>query len=497
MGYCPFARKTSPSTAGRPLTPPGRSAAPAEWYNLAYCLAGHLRRRAVDIDSIARVIEDNRVRTVKIGGADLDGVYRGKRVSAQQFLASAADGFPQCDVLFGWDIQDEVIGSLPYSNWETGFGDIIMKPDLDTFAVVPWEEGSASVVCDFYTEHGDPLPIAPRRVLGRVVQQAASMGYRAYMAAELEVRFFRETQESLREKGYSGLRALSPGLNCYSIHHASIDEPVIGYIYRMLNAYGIPVEAYNREHGAGMYELNLRYGDALRAADQTMLYKSATKEIAAQMGAVPTFMAKYAEDVDGCSGHLHQSLWSADGATSLFWDEARPHHASELVEHYVAGVLATLPEFMLMYAPNVNSYKRYVALTWAPTNLTWGIDNRTTALRLISGRPSAVRIENRVPGADLNPYLAFAASLAGGLHGIEKKLKPPPLTKGSAYKAAEATPLPGSLPEALERFQHSDLARRWFGEEFVEQYVAFRQWEVEKHRRAVSDWERRRYFEMV
>ncbi|MDO8614821.1 MAG: glutamine synthetase family protein [Dehalococcoidia bacterium] len=451
----------------------------------------------MDIEAVGRVIEGHSVRTVKIGGADLDGVYRGKRVSAEQFLAAAAGGFPQCDVVFGWDIQDEVIGSLPYSNWDIGFGDVIMRPDLDTFAVCPWEEGSASVICDFYTEHGEPLPIAPRSVLKRVLAQAEAAGFRAQMAAELEVRFFREDQESLREKGYHGLRPLSPGLNCYSIHHASLDEPVIGYVCRMLNEYGIPVEAYNREHGAGMYEINLRYTDALAAADRAMLYKSAAKEISGQMGVTPTFMAKYADDVDGCGGHLHQSLWSAGGQESVFWDASRPHGMSETLERYAAGLLATLPEFMLMYAPNVNSYKRYVRGTWAPTNLTWGLDNRTVALRVITGSPGAIRIENRVPGADLNPYLAFAASVAGGLYGIEERLAPPPMVKGSAYKAADADLLPQALPEALERFRGSELARRCFGDEFVDQYVAFREWEVEKARRAVTDWERRRYFEMV
>jgi len=451
----------------------------------------------MDIKAVSALIEQNNVRTVKIGGGDLDGVYRGKRVSAEQFLATADEGFAQCDVLFGWDIQDEVIGTLPFSNWETGFADIMMRPDLSTFAIVPWEEGSASVICDFYTEHGDPLPVAPRNVLKAVVQRAKAAGFVSMMAAELEVRFYREDQESLREKGYHDLRPLNPGLNCYSIHHASIDEPVIGRVCQMLNAYGLQVEAYNREHGAVMYEINLRYTDSLTAADRTMLYKSAAKEIAAQDGVTPTFMAKYADDVDGCGGHLHQSLWTADGERNVFWDEGAKHHISETMDHYVAGVLATMPEFMLMYAPNVNSYKRFVPLTWAPLNMTWGLDNRTCAVRAITSGPSAIRIENRAPGADLNAYLAFAASLAGGLHGIEQKLTAPPLTRGSAYKNEDSEPLPKSLPEALERFRASSLARNWFGEAFVEQLVAFREWEVEKHRRAVTDWERRRYFEMV
>jgi glutamine synthetase len=450
----------------------------------------------LDLKAVERKIQEHKVRTVRIGGGDMDGVFRGKRVGVEQFLGGLEDGFPQCDVVFGWDVQDEVIGSLPFSNWETGFADIIMRPDLSTFAIVPWEEGSASVVCDFYTEDGEPLPIAPRFVLQRVLGEAFTGGYSPKMAAELEVRFFKETQESLQEKKFNDLVPLNPGLNCYSIHHASIDEPFIGHICRMLDAYGIQIEAYNREHGAGMYEINIRYAEALRAADQTMLYKSATKELAAQVGGVATFMAKYRDDVDGCGGHLHQSLWDASGE-SLFWEEDGEHHMSELLRHYLAGVLATLPEFMLLYAPNVNSYKRFVPLTWAPTNVTWGIENRTAAVRLIAGGPGAIRLENRVPGADMNPYLAFAASLAGGLYGIEQKLEPPPPVKGSAYNDAKAAALPGSLPEALERFRASELARRYFGDEFVDQYVAFREWEVEKVRRAVTDWERRRYFEMV
>jgi glutamine synthetase len=450
----------------------------------------------MDIQTVARLIDDHAVRTVKIGGGDMDGVYRGKRVSADTFLRGIeGDGFPQCDVVFGWDIADEVIGTLPFSNWETGFADIIMRADLDTFAVVPWEDGSASVVCDFYTEHGDPLELAPRTVLKRVLERAAKAGYTSKMAAELEIRFFQEDQESLREKNFSDLTPLNPGLNCYSIHHASIDEPVIGYVCRMLNDYGIPIEAYNREHGAGMYEINIRYGDALRAADQTMLFKSACKEISAQQGVTPTFMSKYQDDLDGCGGHLHQSLWA--GETSAFWDEARPHGMSGTLDRYLAGLLATAPEFMMMYAPNVNSYKRFVPLTWAPTNITWGLENRTATMRVIGGGPSAIRVENRIPGADMNPYLAFAASLAAGLHGIERGLALGPVLKGSGYNATDAPALPSSLPEALETFKRSELARDFFSDMFVDQFVAFRDWEVERYRRAVTDWERRRYFEMV
>jgi glutamine synthetase len=452
----------------------------------------------MDVSEIIRLMDSHHIEVVKVGAADMDGVYRGKRVTRDHFLSLCqGEGIPQCDVVFGWDIQEEVIGDLPYSSWAGGFRDILMRPDPSTFAVVPWEPGAASVVCDFFTEDGDPFPVAPRQVLRRVVERAAKAGLRYRMAIEFEVRYFREDQESLRAKDYSGLRPLSLGLNCYSIHHASIDEDVVGEVRRLLIEYGIPVEGYNREHGAGMYELNLRHGDALTAADQAMLYKSASKEIAARCGVIPSFMAKYSDQVDGCSGHIHQSAWDAEGERNLFWDEEGRHHMSKLMGHHIAGLLATLPEFMLMYAPNVNSYKRFVEGTWAPTTATWGIENRTTALRVISSSAGACRVEQRVPGADVNPYLGFAACLAGGLHGIEQKLEPPPMTEGNAYGTMGSPRLPSTLSEAVEAFTTSALAREFFGEGFVEHYAAMRRWEADKYNRAVTDWERRRYFEMV
>jgi glutamine synthetase len=443
-------------------------------------------------------MDERSIDVVRVGGADMDGVFRGKRLTRDQFLRSCAgDGIAQCDVVFGWDIAEEVIGDLPYSSWAGGFRDIIMRPDLSTFAAVPWEPGAASVVCDFFTEEGEPFPAAPRHVLRRVVERAAAAGFTARSAVEFEVRFFREDQESVRAKDYTRLRPLSPGLNCYSIHHASIDEDVIGDIRRLLIAYGMPVEGYNREHGAGMYEINLRYDAPVRAADHAMLYKSAAKEIAARHGAIPTFMAKYDDTLDGCSGHIHQSLWDAAGDASAFWDAAGHHHVSRAMQHYIAGVLATLPEFMLMYAPNVNSYKRFVAGSWAPTTASWGIENRTAAVRVIAASPGACRIELRVPGADVNAYLGFAAALAGGLYGIERKLEGPPPAQGDAYALEGLPPLPATLAEALERFESSPLARDCFGEGFVKHYAAMKRWELKKYNRAVTDWERRRYFEMV
>ncbi|MHB8685299.1 MAG: glutamine synthetase family protein [Dehalococcoidia bacterium] len=452
----------------------------------------------MDPSEIARLIEQHAIETVKIGTPDLDGVFRGKRVSAAQFLAGCeGDGFPQCDVIFGWDIAEEVITGqrLAIGSADTGFADVLLRPDLDTFRIVPWEPATAAVVCDVYDEQGEPVGVSPRTVLRRAVERARRMGFEPKMAVELEFRIFREDQESLRAKGYSGLRPLNPGFNCYSISHASIDEDVVGALRRQMDAYGIEVEGYNREHGEGMYEMNLRYAPAIEAADRGMLFKSGAKEVLARAGAVPTFMAKYSDRMDGCSGHIHQSLWRGDAPA--FWDASAAHHVSAAMAAYIAGALDTLPELFALYAPNVNSYKRYVSGSWAPTAAAWGIENRTTALRAITGGARAIRVEHRVPGADVNPYLGFAACLAGGLSGIERGLTPPPPAGGNVYESEGLPPLPRTLEAAIDLLDGSALARDWFGDAFVDHYVAMRRWEVEKHRTAVSEWERRRYFEQV
>ena len=452
----------------------------------------------MDKREIEQRIAEHGIETVKIGTPDIDGVYRGKRLSAKQFLDGCeGDGFAQCDVVFGWDIAEEVITGqkLAIGSADTGFADILLRPDLATFRIVPWEPASAAVVCDVYSEHGDPVAVSPRTVLRRVLDRAAKLGYTAAMAVELEFRIFREDQETLRAKHFSDLRPLNPGYNCYSISHASIDDDVVGGLRRYMDAYGIEVEGYNREHGEGMYEMNLRYCDALEAADRGMLFKSGAKEVLAQSGVMPTFMAKYSDQMDGCSGHIHQSLWQGDA--NAFWDDAASHHMAPALMSYIAGALQTMPELFALYAPNVNSYKRYVSGSWAPTAASWAIENRTSSLRAITNGETAIRVEHRVPGADVNPYLGFAACLAGGLYGIERGLTPPPPAQGNVYETEGLPPLPRTLDEAIERLDASAVARDFLGEGFVDHYVAMRRWEVEKHRRAVTAWERARYFEQV
>jgi glutamine synthetase len=461
----------------------------------------------MDIAAIKQRIDNGEIEYVKIGAPDIEGVFRGKRVAAKFFQDALGDGFAQCDVLFGWDIAENVLPNLKVSNWERGFADIVMKPDLATFQPVPWEQRVYSCICDLWTEHGEEVSIAPRYVLGNLMRRARSLGYEPMAASELEFRFFRETQMSLREKDFGpNLMPLNPGMNCYSISQASADDHLLRRIATMMRDHGVEIEGYNREHGPGMYEMNIRYTDALGAADRTMLFKTGVKEICYQEGFAATFMAKWNDQEDGSSGHSHMSLWDSNRERNLFWDEDAPAHMSQTMRYFLAGVLDKMPEFMPLYAPVINSYKRYIEGTWAPLNTTWGMDNRTCAVRIINNGRRAIRIENRVPGADANFYLVFAAMLASGLYGIERKLELPPQLSGNAYDAATVAraieaghikPLARNLTDATNLFERSEVAKEYLGADFVEHFTATRRWEVREYEKAVTNWERRRYFELI
>jgi glutamine synthetase len=461
----------------------------------------------MDINTIKRLIDEGTIEYIKVGAPDIEGVYRGKRVAGRFFLDSLSDGFAQCDVLFGWDIAENVLPNLKVSNWERGFADIVMKPDLSTFAPVPWEKQVASCICDLWTEHGDPVTISPRYVLKNLIERARSMGYEPMAASELEFRFFRENQMSLREKDFGpNLTPLNPGMNCYSISQASADDDLLGRIARMMRDHGIEIEGYNREHGPGMYEMNIHYDSALAAADKTMLFKNGVKEICHQMDLSATFMAKWNDQEDGSSGHSHLSLWDNNLERNLFWDDEAEGHLSPIMRHFLAGVLKKLPDFMVLYAPVINSYKRYIEGTWAPLNTTWGMDNRTCAVRVINNGRRAIRLENRVPGADANFYLVFSAMLASGLYGIEQQLALPDRLAGNAYDpvtVAQAIadgliqPLPRNLTEATRSFESSEVAKEFLGADFVEHFATTRRWEVQEYEKAVTNWDRRRYLELI
>ena len=458
-------------------------------------------------EEIQRLVDAGEVEYVKIGTPDIEGVYRGKRVAAQHFLNSLEDGFAQCDVLFGWDIAENILPNLKVSNWEHGFADIVMKPDLSTFKIVPWEEHVASCVCDVWTEHGDPFTVSPRFVLSNVIERAQALGFEPRAAAELEFRFFRETMVSLREKDYGPtLTPLNPGMNCYSISQSSADDHLLSRVARGMRAYGIEIEGYNREHGPAMYEMNLKYANALAAADNAMLFKTGVKEICHQQDLTACFMAKWNDQEDGSSGHSHISLWDRSGERNLFWDENAEGHMSQTMRQFLAGVLAKLPEMMAFYAPVINSYKRYIEGTWAPLNTSWGMDNRTCAIRVINNGKRSIRVENRVPGADANFYLVFAALLASGLYGIEHKLELPARLQGNAYDAAtvaqalasgQSRGLARNLSAATDLLEQSEFARAYLGDEFVEHFALTRRWEIKEYEKAVTNWERRRYMELI
>lgn len=461
----------------------------------------------MNITDIKHLIKEGKIEYIKIGAPDIDGVFRGKRIAAPYFLDGLEDGFAQSAVLFGWDIAENVLPHFKEQAWQTVFGDFIMEPDLATFAQVPWEDGVATCICDLRAEQGEPIKVSPRYILRQLVERARSSGYEPMAAAELEMRFFREDQVSLRQKDFGpNLTPLNPGTNCYVISHATADDQLVGTIARLMREYGVELEGYMREHGPGMYELNIRYCDVLDAADRTLLFKSGVKEICLDMGYIASFMAKWHDQEDGSSGHSHMSLWDRNRERNLFWAEDADGHMSVTMQHFLAGVLSKLPEFLALYAPVINSYKRYIEGTWTPLNTTWGMDNRSCAVRVINNGRRAIRIENRAPGADANFYLVFAAMLASGLYGIEQRLELPPRIDGDAYdpaklgqalQAGQLGSLVRNLTAATDLFERSEVAREYLGRDFVEHFVVTRRWEVQEYEKAVTNWERRRYLELI
>jgi glutamine synthetase len=447
------------------------------------------------IDEIKKLFATHSIEKVKIGGFDVDGVLRGKYISLEKFNSAASAGLGFCDVIFGWDSADALYDNARMTGWHTGYPDGVARIDLASFRVLPWEPDTAFFLVDFFNKDGSALAVSPRQVLRRVIERAESMGYTANAAIEYEYCFFCEDPKSLRQKHYRDLVPLSPGMFGYSFLRASVHSDLAQTILNTMQAMGIEIEGFHTETGPGVYETALHYSDALSAADQAALFKTVVKILAQKHGLIATFMAKWSSDLPGCSGHIHQSLADVKGSKNLFYAPGGENEMSDLMRQFMAGQLALMREFAVMLLPTVNSYKRTVPGTWAPTNVTWGIDNRTTALRAIPAGSKATRVEHRLPGADSNPYLALAASLAAGLYGIEKKLALNAPTV-NAY-TSKATPLPRTLEKAGSLFLASDVARDWFGAEFVDHYAATRQWEVREFRRAVTDWELARYFEII
>jgi len=447
---------------------------------------------------LAQRVKQGAIDTVSVAFTDPYGRLLGKRYDAEFFLEDClAHGAHACDYLLTVDMEMNPLPGFAYSNWERGYGDFHLVPDLGTLRVASWLERTALVLCDVHPPRSEALlSLAPRSILRAQTARARELGFTALCASELEYYLYRDSYRDAAAKGWRDLEPAGHYLEDYHLLQGTREEPFTAAVRRHLRDSGVPVENSKGEWGLGQHELNVRYAEALAMADRHVVYKQCLKEVADQQGLSVTFMAKVAADQAGSSCHVHMSL--ADGQGSAFaGDEALgPLRCSAVFRGFLAGWLEHTGELMPFLAPTVNSYKRFQAASWAPTKLAWSHDNRTAGFRVV-GEGQSLRIECRIPGADCNPYLAFAALLAAGLDGVERGLEPPAAFAGDLYAARELPALPGTLKEAAERFAASDFARRVLGADVVEHYAHFYRCEVQAHERAVSDWERQRYFERI
>ncbi|MFO1285995.1 MAG: glutamine synthetase family protein [Rubrivivax sp.] len=436
---------------------------------------------------------------VKVAVSDIDGILRGKYLHRDKFFGAAEGGFGFCDVVFGWDSGDQCYDNTQVTGWQHGFPDALARIDLDTARRVPWDNGVPFFLGEFVNADGTPYPVCPRQVLKRVLKRAEKLGFAPMCGCEFEWFNFAETPQSWAGKRGVGPEPITPGMFGYSLLRMADQRGFFNALMDDMAAFGVPIEGLHTETGPGVYEAAIAFSGALEAADRAILFKTGAKEIGKKHGVMPSFMAKWSQQYPGCSGHIHQSLKEhPDGKTNLFYDAKSKRSMSKLFESYLAGQVACLMEFAPMFWPTVNSYKRLVDGFWAPVKPTWGLDNRTASFRVIAGSPKATRLETRCPGADMNPYLAMAAVLAAGLHGVEKglKLTAPPIT--GTNQGAEGIPrAPRSLIETTRIFRASDIARDWLGDTFVEHFAATREWEHRQWQDAVTDWELKRYFEII
>ncbi|HEY3499027.1 MAG TPA: glutamine synthetase family protein [Polyangiaceae bacterium] len=442
-------------------------------------------------------LEKSRSAKIKVAVTDIDGVLRGKYIHRAKLESVLESGLGFCNVVFGWDAGDVCYDNASYTGWHTGYPDALVRLDLATYREIPWDGEVPFLLGEFVDENGDGLAICPRQTLRRVLARLEAAGFSAKAAFEYEFFHFRETPQALAERGHVRPNPITPGMFGYSLLRLNESRDYVNALFDELAAFGVPIEGLHTETGPGVLEAAILYSEALEAADRAVLFKASAKEVARRFGIMPSFMAKWRADLPGCSGHIHQSLWNDGGKKSAFYDGDTKHRMSRSFDHYIAGQLHCLPELLPMYAPTVNSYKRLVEGAWAPTRANWGVDNRTTALRAIPGSKKSTRLETRVNGSDSNPYLALAAALASGLYGIEQELDLAPPVSGSGYADHTALALPKNLEEATQRFQNSELARTFFGDEFVEHFATTRQWEWRQFGKAVTDWELARYFEII
>ncbi len=446
---------------------------------------------------IIQKIKNSSESKIKIAVTDIDGILRGKYIHKNKFLEVVNGNIGICDVVFGWDSGDVCYDNSELTGWHTGYPDAKATIDISTFREIPWENSVPFFLVDF-SEHKKYAETAcSRSVLKKVAEECSSMNFKAFFAQEFEWFNFKGTPDEISQNGFQKLEPLSPGMFGYSILRTSLNETYFNELFDGMEAFGIPLEGVHTETGPGVFETAILYDEVVAAADKAALFKTGVKEIAYRHNLVASFMAKWNKDLPGCGGHLHQSLWDSEGKNNLFYAE-NEKGISELMEQYIAGQLACLPEILPMFAPTVNSYKRIGHGDWAPSSVTWGFDNRTAAVRVIRGKKESTRIESRVPGADTNAYLAMAAALASGLYGIKNKLKldAPPIS-GSGYDSKENGTLANNLLDATRIMANSKIAKELFGEPFVNHFTKTRESEWKQYMKQVTDWELKRYFEII
>lgn len=449
-------------------------------------------------DEITRYVKDHPSGKVKIAFTDIDGVLRGKYVSSEKFLSAAKSGSGFCDVIFGWDAADLAYDNTEYTGWHTGYPDAPARVDLSTFRKIPWENDLSFFLGDILDQENNPAYVCPRQLAAKIIDEVKAKGFLPYFSQEFEWFNFKETPHSAHDKNFKELTPLSPGMFGYSILRSTLNNPYFADLFDLLGKFGVPLEGLHTETGPGVFEAAIQHSEMGEAADRAVLFKTAVKEIAYKHGIMATFMAKVNEHLPGCGGHVHQSLWDHKGKSNLFYDERDPLNMSDTMKSYLAGQLYCIPHLLPMYAPTVNSFKRLVEGAWAPTTLTWGVDNRTVAIRVLCSSGKASRIETRVIGSDANPYLAMAAALGSGLYGIENKLQlTQPPTTGNGYRDTTYGTLPSTLAEATHLMKNSDVAKAILGNRFVEHFTKTREWEWRQSLKAVTDWELKRYFEII
>jgi glutamine synthetase len=440
------------------------------------------------------LVEERGVQHVKVGVFDVDGILRGKYISREKFLSALDSGFGFCDVVLGWDCQDQLYDNVKYTGWHTGYPDAPARILPDSCRALPFEDGGLF----FLGEFAPPAEtVCPRALLRRVIERGRAMGFEAYSGFEYEFFVFRETPESIRAKNYRDPTPMAPGWFGYSVIRNSAGSDFYRTLLDQCREMDMTIEGLHEETGPGVIEAAIAFDAALASADKAALFKTFAKVIAQKHGLLATFMAKWSPDVPGQSGHIHLSL-KTDGKP-VFHDAGQPHAMSDTMRWFVGGQQKLMPELLAMVAPTVNSYRRLIPGFWAPTDSTWGVENRTTALRVIPGSPKSQRVEYRVAAADANPYVILAAALGSGLWGIEHRVEPEAQVTGNAYdrKFPARLALPRTLWESAQRLKTSRPARELFGDDFVEHFAATREWEEREFRKHISDWELARYFEII